>query len=158
MYNQDPTTKQVEILTKMIAEGATAYAIRKALKVSQTQTYCWMQQAELTPNPPRRNVARQLDAREQAEFRTYYKTMPSQKSIFSKYGIGAKTLRSWLAQMDLEAVPARARPQSTRRPKSDHSWQQERALAQRLQGQEESRMSIADKFRQQGLVKVNPYR
>jgi transposase len=158
MYNQDPTTKQVEILTKMIGEGATAYGIRKAMKISQTQTDRWLRQAQLTPKPPSRNVARQLDAREQAEFRTYYKTMPSQKDIFKKYGIGVKTLRSWLAQMDLEATPAQARPQTTRRPAADHSWQQERALASRLQGDDEPKVSIADKFRLQGLATANPYR
>lgn len=158
-YNQDPTTKQVEILTKLIAEGASAYGIRKAMKISQTQTDRWLKAAQLIPKPPKRNVAPpELDAREKAEFIAYWKTMPSKKSCMAKYGIGAKALKIWLAQMNLEPIPAQARPQKTRKPASDHSWQQERSLAQRIQGEEEPRRSLADKFRLQGLATANPYR
>jgi transposase len=157
MYNQDPTTKQLEILTKLIAEGLSAYGIRKAMKISQSQADRWLKAAQLVPKPPKRNVAPpDLDARQKAEFIDYWKTMPSQKSCMAKYGIGAKTLRCWLAQMNLEFIP-QARPQ-TCKPASEHSWQQERALAQRIQGDDEPRISIADRFRQQGLATACPYR
>ncbi len=157
-YNQDPTTKQVEILTKLIAEGLSAYGIRKAMKISQSQTERWLKAAQLKPKPPKRNVARELNAREKAEFVTYWKTMPSQKNCCAKYQIGRKTLNGWLAELHLAPIPAQARPQKTRKPASDHSWQQERALAQRIQGEEEPRVSIADRFRQQGLATTNPAR
>ena len=157
-YNQDPTTKQVEILTKLIEDGLSPYSIRKTMRISHSQVQRWLKAAQLTPKPPKRTAQRELDARGKAEFITYYKTMPSQKAIFAKYSIGAKTLRSWLAQMDLEPIPAQARPQKPRKPASDHCWQQERALAQRIQGEDEPRRSIADRFRQQGQATVCPYR
>jgi transposase-like protein len=154
-YGDNATPEQIIAITQLAKSGSTAHIIARKLGVSASKIRRWLDQNQITVTPSTIMQARVLNAKEQAEFRTYYKTMPSQKAIFAKYQISAKTLRTWLAQMNLDPIPPRARPQTTNRP-ADSQWCATQTHPTGLITQLGS--SIADRFRAQGLATIHPDR
>jgi hypothetical protein len=95
-----------------------------------------------------------LNANEAAEFRSYWKTAPTQRAACLKYQIKPKQLKSWLAELDLQSFPS-SRPQRTKASATGD----DRDLAKRLQQEEEEpHRSIASRFRPQGQTTLNPHR
>jgi transposase len=155
MYGEKATSEQINEITRLAAAGATPHIIAKELGVSASKVHRWLEQNHFYCAPASPKQARVLNAREQAEFRTYYKTQPNQKAIFAKYQIGRKTLQTWLKQMNLDPTPASARPQTTNRPaNSDHC----RVQLFRDESITRPGGSIADRFRAQGLATIHPDR
>lgn len=94
-----------------------------------------------------------LNARQTAEFRTYWKTGPTIRDACAKYTTTRLRMRAILAELDLEPSPPRARPQRT----SNITLVTDASLARRIAGQE-VQGSIADRFRAKDQVKLNPFR
>jgi hypothetical protein len=94
-----------------------------------------------------------LNANEAAEFRSYWKTAPTQRAACLKYKIKPRQLKSWLAELDLQSFPS-SRPQHTKASITGD----DQALARRIHGEEEPHQSIASRFRPQGQTTLNPHR
>lgn len=94
-----------------------------------------------------------LNARQVAEFRTYWKTGPTIRDACAKYQTTRIRMRAILAELDLEPTPPGAR--------SRHMGQitlvTDASLIRRIR-KEEPQGSIADRFRATGQVNLNPYR
>lgn len=154
----EPTPREVLRLHKLVADGITASAIFAELQISASVGRRWLQAEDLVPAPYESKSRRKpLDAREAAEFRSYYKTSPSRMEIYRKYNIEKETLDQWLEQLNLEPPkPTNARSSIS----TPLAVTPERGLYRRLrEGAEcEPRVSIAARFRAQGLATCNPDR
>lgn len=100
-----------------------------------------------------------LDAREEAEFRSFYKTGASTAAIAEKFGISPGTVRQMLRERNLD-LPKPAAARNYARPSISQQIQVDQAaLVRRTLGQAEERwISPADRFRAQGLTNHAPNR
>lgn len=97
-----------------------------------------------------------LDAREEAEFRSFYKTGASTAAIAEKFGMCAATVRLLLRERGLD-LPKPAAARNYARPSINQQQVNQVALARRTLRQEEERwISPADRFRAQGLTTHHP--
>lgn len=128
------------------------------MRISATVGYRWLADAELEPARfTSKSRRRPLDAREIAEFATYYRTSPSRTQIYRKYNIEKKTLEEWLFQLNLDPPkPDNARSSISK----ELAIPPEHKLYEKLSGKttEEPRRSIADRFRSLGLATFTPDR
>jgi transposase len=152
----DPSPAELRRLKELVDTGVHASAIFQELRISPSVGRRWLSSADLRPVLyETKSRRRPLNARETAEFLTYYKTSPSRTEIYRKYNIEKWTLEQWLQQLNLEPPkPANARS-SISKPLAVVP---ERGLYQRIKKEEEPRRSIADRFRAQGLATYNPDR
>jgi hypothetical protein len=155
MYGEKATPEQITEITRLASSGYTAFLIGKELGVCVSKVRRWLEQNNIycTPSAPRR--LQMLTAQEQALFRAYYKTMPTQKAIFAKYKIFRKILMAWLKEMNLEPHPPTARPQATNRPAASQ-WSGTQLFP--VPSTTPPGSSIADRFRAQGLATIHPDR
>lgn len=152
----DPTPAESQKLKDLVDAELHTFAIFRELQISATVGYRWLAAANLTPvRYESKSRRRPLDAREIAEFTTYYKTSPSRTEIYCKYNIEKETLTQWLEQLNLDPPkPANARSSIS----APLAITPEDDLYRRLRKGEEKepRRSIADRFRPQGLATYTP--
>jgi hypothetical protein len=154
----DPTPSELEKLRELVDKGTHTHAIFREMRISATVGYRWLADANLEPARfVSKDRNRPLTTPEAAEFRAYYKSSPSRMEIYCKYKIKTKTLNQWLEQLELEPP----KPDNARSSISTPlAVVPERELYRRLNDVESSepRMSIADRFRAQGLATYSPDR
>lgn len=152
----DPTESEVEKLRLLVESGAHTYKIFAEMRISATVGYRWLETIGLEPARfVGRTLAKPLDAKEEAEFRSYYKTSPGRVEIYKKYKIKKSTLAQWLEQLNLDwPKPVNARS----RVSAPLTVVSERRLYERLRkdAEKEPHVSIADRFRAQGLATYRP--
>jgi hypothetical protein len=155
-YN--PTLSESEKLRELVDKGLHTHAIFREMRVSATVGYRWLADANLEPARfTSKSRRRPLTTPEAAEFRAYYKTSPSHTEIYFKYKIEKETLNQWLEQLELEPPKPDNARSSIYKPLEIAP---EQGLYRRLREGEadESRVSIADRFRAQGLATYSPDR
>lgn len=125
-------------------------AMRVASRCSKETLVQWFELLGLEPIGCAKKLRiSDLTTKEEASFRNYYATMPTVDEMINRYEISKNTLNRWLEQLNLEKHPARARPQKTRASHQNLLVNLEKKVYEE---------SIVQRFRNQGLVKLNPYR
>lgn len=125
-------------------------AMRLIVGCSKETLVQWFEMLSLQPTNTKKSLrTSDLAANEEAVFRSYYATMPTVDEMTSRYEVSKNTLNRWLEKLGLEKHPARARPQTTR--------QSHRSILANPTSKTYEE-PIAQRFRSQGLVKLNPYR
>jgi transposase len=156
----EATPEENQLLREMVAKGNTCYRICEVLGVSQSVAQRWLSERDLITQQPRRK-SRTLNAREDAEFRTYYKTGASVSAIADKFDMGTSTVRRLLSERNMD-LPKPATARNYARPNASQQLRvsaQEAALSRRLAGEKEEKwLSPADRFRAQGLATYSPDR
>jgi transposase len=154
----DPTPSELEKLRELVDKGVHTHAIFREMRISATVGYRWLSAANLEPARfVSRNRNRPLTTPEEAEFRSYYKTSPSRMDIYRKYNIKTATLNKWLKQLGLEPP----KPDNARSSISTPlTVVPESELYCRLNDDKNDKpwVSIADRFRAQGLATYSPDR
>jgi transposase len=157
----EATPEEDQLLREMVARGNTCYRICEALGVSQSVAQRWLFERDLIAQQSQPRKSRALNAKEEAEFRTYYKTGVSVSAIAAKFGMGISTVRRLLSERNMD-LPKPAAARNYARPNASQQLRlsaQEAALSRRLTGEKEEKwLSPADRFRTQGLTTYNPDR
>lgn len=113
---RSPSEYEARSLKDFHRRGLSTYAVRRAMKISPKILESWLMELDLTSlKVPTKRRTQPLATNEAVEFRKYYQTMPTQKEVCVVYNITIKTFESWLAQLNLEKHPRKAKPQNTRR-------------------------------------------
>lgn len=159
--NYEATPEEEQLMRKMVDEGKSCYRICQVLGVSQSVVRRWLSERSLIAGESRPTEFRKLNARQEAEFRAFYKTGASVNAITRKFKMGDNTARRIMASLNLD-LPA---PSAARNQIPANSSQritinaQEASLYQKQKGVEEApRESIAARFRRQGLTVADPNR
>jgi hypothetical protein len=162
MQQINPTPQQLTLIKLRISQSICFTHICKELGISRTVGSRWFKANGLFAFSSQSIQPCILNAKEAAEFRTYYKTSPTRQAILSKYRITTAKLCGWLEQLNLE-MPKREMVAPTKICNLNGlNYPQAAPLSRAIRADEagEPRVSIAARYRQeqQGNIALNPYR
>jgi transposase len=157
--NYEATSEEDTELRQLVTKGYSCYRICQIMGISQSVGQRWLAERDLAPGQPRPAQRRELKTNEEAEFRRLYRQGASVNTLAKAFGMGGATVRRILSDLGLDTPPRAANKNHVRHSASQSITINAQEASQKQKGDEEApRVSIAAKFRREGLATADPYR
>jgi hypothetical protein len=158
MQRTIPTAQQIAEIRELVDRGTLFTHLCHRLGISATVGRRWLLELDLVCYRSSPHEKDHLNARQAVEFRTYLESKPTREEIQRKYKIRPEQMCNWFQQLRMELPPiAKNRPTAG----ANHIYYSSAINTAEMRKEKEeggARVSIAARFRAQGLAEANPYR